>query len=721
MQKLENDDAAAAIAGGWLAALGMGHVDRGPAPGSSSSCTVSASGSDPEVRDSSAGVQANSIDVLSQFLAADSTLPQNVNKVHSHQPTSSQLQRSHSEETVMNLFKKRESEPSLSPTESSPSLVETATNLTEAMYLSQPTHAINAISSTLAHSAPRRLSLALAAAANLSSSRSSLPSSTSTESLSLLSSNGNTSPPLYTTTQGHWSQQSHRPRQFQFESQQYLFSHGTEGFAAASSASTVSMPSPVDHNSYTPNHQFQQINNEECENRVRDFDRLQHAHSQLNNPVPPVHNRDRSNSSHDIAIFLSQGLPQRIGSVKEHLPDSAHDQRQQQQQEEYDMRQPYPTELEQRNETEEFKNTKLPSQHHQRHQHQQSQPVLPPPSPLKRLRAMRSASSGVTPSSSSLYQQQGSGTSGTSDSGGAATGSSSSSNVKSYPCLVPGCNKVFPRAYNLKSHSYCHSGERPHKCNLCTATFSRKHDLQRHVRTLHAKERPHVCSICEQGFLNPDQLRRHIVTSGHTEDFQLACSQTHQTQRDDSPSHSLPRRSSISTNASNSGTGDGHLHDLSPRDHSMEASLPNQLINSIMSAGGLTEAASMAAAAAAAADWVHSSNPANSRQPHTNLTASAISNMSSNRSSGTVVEFADGGFPGMPEPVSIPGMDDARVETALRKRRASGTTGGSIGVLALAAEAELQRQSSGIRPEEEGSGKSDDGFVGGSNVDFVFS
>ncbi|KAJ3407580.1 hypothetical protein HDU80_008358 [Chytriomyces hyalinus] len=148
----------------------------------------------------------------------------------------------------------------------------------------------------------------------------------------------------------------------------------------------------------------------------------------------------------------------------------------------------------------------------------------------------------------------------------------------------------------------------------------------------------------------------------------------------------------------------------------MEASLPNQLINSIMSAGGLTEAASMAAAAAAAADWVHSSNPANPRQPHSNMPSSAIPNMISNRSSSTIVEFADGGFPGMNEPVSIPGMDDARVENALRKRRASGTTGGSIGVLALAAEAELQRQSNGARPEEEGSGRSDDGFVGGSNL-----
>ncbi|KAJ3354578.1 hypothetical protein HDU83_005029 [Entophlyctis luteolus] len=59
-----------------------------------------------------------------------------------------------------------------------------------------------------------------------------------------------------------------------------------------------------------------------------------------------------------------------------------------------------------------------------------------------------------------------------------------SAKEKSYPCLYPGCGKVFPRAYNLKSHYYCHSGERPHACGTCGACFSRKHDLQRHVRTV---------------------------------------------------------------------------------------------------------------------------------------------------------------------------------------------------------------------------------------------
>ncbi|ORY39174.1 hypothetical protein BCR33DRAFT_649849, partial [Rhizoclosmatium globosum] len=71
------------------------------------------------------------------------------------------------------------------------------------------------------------------------------------------------------------------------------------------------------------------------------------------------------------------------------------------------------------------------------------------------------------------------------------------------------CGKIFPRAYNLKSHSYCHSGERPHKCVYCNASFSRKHDLQRHVRTLHSKDRAHTCTVCQTSFTTFDQLRRH--------------------------------------------------------------------------------------------------------------------------------------------------------------------------------------------------------------------
>ena len=52
-------------------------------------------------------------------------------------------------------------------------------------------------------------------------------------------------------------------------------------------------------------------------------------------------------------------------------------------------------------------------------------------------------------------------------------------------CPHPGCNKAFPRYYSLKSHLLCHSNDRPHVCRFCNAAFARKHDLQRHTRTLH--------------------------------------------------------------------------------------------------------------------------------------------------------------------------------------------------------------------------------------------
>jgi hypothetical protein len=47
----------------------------------------------------------------------------------------------------------------------------------------------------------------------------------------------------------------------------------------------------------------------------------------------------------------------------------------------------------------------------------------------------------------------------------------------SYPC--PGCDAVFDRIYNLKSHIRSHLTIRPYKCTSCTAAFSRNHDLCR--------------------------------------------------------------------------------------------------------------------------------------------------------------------------------------------------------------------------------------------------
>ncbi|KAL6605527.1 hypothetical protein U3516DRAFT_556452, partial [Neocallimastix sp. 'constans'] len=75
-------------------------------------------------------------------------------------------------------------------------------------------------------------------------------------------------------------------------------------------------------------------------------------------------------------------------------------------------------------------------------------------------------------------------------------------------CPEPNCNKVFTRAYNLKSHQLSHSGVRPFKCKTCQTSFVRKHDLKRHER-LHTGVKPYVCSVCHRGFYRSDALSRH--------------------------------------------------------------------------------------------------------------------------------------------------------------------------------------------------------------------
>ncbi|KAJ3049645.1 Metallothionein expression activator [Rhizophlyctis rosea] len=84
-----------------------------------------------------------------------------------------------------------------------------------------------------------------------------------------------------------------------------------------------------------------------------------------------------------------------------------------------------------------------------------------------------------------------------------------------FVCPHPGCEKEFPRMYNLKSHLLCHSNARPHSCDLCPAAFARKHDLQRHLRTLHSESRPFKCDTCKQGFPRADALKKHKQQENH--------------------------------------------------------------------------------------------------------------------------------------------------------------------------------------------------------------
>ncbi|KAF9903797.1 hypothetical protein EC991_003355 [Linnemannia zychae] len=82
----------------------------------------------------------------------------------------------------------------------------------------------------------------------------------------------------------------------------------------------------------------------------------------------------------------------------------------------------------------------------------------------------------------------------------------------SFPCEFAGCNKVFARLYNLKSHSKTHTNERPFVCVHCDLAFARGHDLKRHVK-VHGGEKPFTCSGCSKSFSRLDALGRHRANS----------------------------------------------------------------------------------------------------------------------------------------------------------------------------------------------------------------
>lgn len=76
----------------------------------------------------------------------------------------------------------------------------------------------------------------------------------------------------------------------------------------------------------------------------------------------------------------------------------------------------------------------------------------------------------------------------------------------------PVCGRTFSRKYNLNSHMKSHSTERPLACDSCPKRFSRKSDLKRHMKG-HSGEKNHVCGGCQSRFIRAHELKSHQKTA----------------------------------------------------------------------------------------------------------------------------------------------------------------------------------------------------------------
>lgn len=80
------------------------------------------------------------------------------------------------------------------------------------------------------------------------------------------------------------------------------------------------------------------------------------------------------------------------------------------------------------------------------------------------------------------------------------------------PTLPPTPITIAPvRSSTNRSSSTPHP--KPFHCELCPASFSRKHDLKRHTR-IHLGIRPFKCDACGKVFSRHDALNRHIIKWG---------------------------------------------------------------------------------------------------------------------------------------------------------------------------------------------------------------
>lgn len=69
---------------------------------------------------------------------------------------------------------------------------------------------------------------------------------------------------------------------------------------------------------------------------------------------------------------------------------------------------------------------------------------------------------------------------------------------------------------SMKQHYRTHTGIRPHKCDLCGTSFTRRGDVCRHKRVVHGKVRPYDCRKCNKKFPDRTTLVSHLVNHDKT-------------------------------------------------------------------------------------------------------------------------------------------------------------------------------------------------------------
>lgn len=93
---------------------------------------------------------------------------------------------------------------------------------------------------------------------------------------------------------------------------------------------------------------------------------------------------------------------------------------------------------------------------------------------------------------------------------------------KTHVCDI--CGKRFSRKFNLNTHIKCvHSDEKDYVCSFCKRAFNHSSNLRKHIKTVHGTEKRLPCPLCKKPFKHADALSNHIkVIHGLQDNKKLA-------------------------------------------------------------------------------------------------------------------------------------------------------------------------------------------------------
>ena len=84
----------------------------------------------------------------------------------------------------------------------------------------------------------------------------------------------------------------------------------------------------------------------------------------------------------------------------------------------------------------------------------------------------------------------------------------SNQNLRKFKCEV--CGKGFTTCQNLKDHNNVHTGEKPYKCELCTACFASRGTQVMHQRRHLGVPRRNKAQKCTECGITVTNLQQHI-------------------------------------------------------------------------------------------------------------------------------------------------------------------------------------------------------------------